>query len=98
MPRYVSDSKVFFNKHSYSNTDLLRIFNAMYEMGFFVDEIGAGKATKAEVFRVLGDALHIDLRNASKLLCAAKGVNNDSDANTGLFDKLKKASEDYFSE
>lgn len=98
MPRYVSDSKVFFNKHSYSNTDLLRVFNAMYEMGFFVDEIGAGKATKAEVFRVLGDALHIDLRNASKLLCAAKGVNNDSDANTGLFDKLKKASEDYFSE
>lgn len=97
-PRYVSDSKVFFNKHSYSNTDLLRVLNAMYESGFFVDEIGASKATKAEVFRVLGDALHIDLRNASKLLCAAKGVDNDSDANTEIFDTLKKASKDYFSQ
>lgn len=85
-------------KGGYSNTDLLRVFNAMYEAGFFVDEVGANKATKMEVFRVLGDALHVDLRNASKLLSAAKGVDNDSDANTGIFDILKKKSEDYFSE
>ena len=97
-PRYVSDSRLFFNKRSFSNTDLLRVFNAMYEAGFFVDEVGANKANKLEVVRVLGDALHVDLRNASKLLSAAKGVDNDSDANTGIFDILKKKSEDYFSE
>ena len=70
----------------------------MQEAGFFVDEVGLNKATKKEVFRVLGDALHVDLRNASKLLSAAKCVDNDSDANTEIFDKLKKKSKDYFSE
>lgn len=98
IPRYVSDSKIFFNKNSYSNTDLLRVLNAMYEAGFFVDEFGANKVTKTELFRVFGDVLHIDLRNASKLLSAAKVVNNDSDANTEIFDILKKKSKDYFSE
>lgn len=97
-PRYGSDSKIYFNKGTYSETDLLRVFNAMQEAGFFVDEVGLNKATKKEVFRVLGDALHVDLRNASKLLSAAKGVDNDSDANTEIFDKLKKKSKDYFSE
>ena len=97
-PRYVSDSRVFFNRHNFTDTDLLRVFNAMQEAGFFVDEVGTNKATKKEVFRVLGDALHVDLRNASKLLSAAKCVDNDSDANTEIFDKLKKKSKDYFSE
>ena len=97
-PRYGSDSRIYFNKGTYSETDLLRVFNAMQEAGFFVDEVGLNKATKKEVFRVLGDALHVDLRNASKLLSAAKGVDNDSDANTEIFDKLKKKSKDYFSE
>lgn len=97
-PHYGSDSRIYFNKGTYSETDLLRVFNAMQEAGFFVDEVGLNKATKKEVFRVLGDALHVDLRNASKLLSAAKCVDNDSDANTEIFDKLKKKSKDYFSE
>lgn len=97
-PRYGSDSRIYFNKGTYSETDLLRVFNAMQEAGFFVDEVGLNKATKKEVFRVLGDVLHVNLRNASKLLSAAKGVDNDSDANTEIFDKLKKKSKDYFSE
>lgn len=42
-PRYVSDSRVFFNRHNFTDTDLLRVFNAMQEAGFFVDEVGTNK-------------------------------------------------------
>ena len=93
-PHYGSDSLVFFNKSTYSETVLLRAFNIMQEAGFFVDDTGQKKSTKMEVFKVFGDVLHVDLLSAFLQLSTTNSEYNDSDERIDVAGILDKFSEE----
>lgn len=58
-------SKVYLNSRKGTKLDLIRIINALYELGFFTDEAG-GKIQKKIVFSTIGKSLNIDLTSYDK--------------------------------
>ncbi len=85
-------SNVYFTNVKGEKTDFIRVINAMYECGFFLDEHG-NKALKQDVFMALGNAFNLDLTNYQNLLSmASKTKNLDKNSQqTAIFDRLKEA-------
>ena len=76
--------------------DLFRVILGLYETGFFKDSTGR-KSAKKDVFAAFGQMLHEDFDEFEKHMAAMKNLNNDSPANSAIFDKLKSAVETYMS-
>ncbi len=87
---------IYLNDKKGNKADLFRVILGLYETGFFQDPAG-GKPTKKDVFAAFGQMLHEDFSEFEKNLSAMKNVNNDSPANSSIFDKLKSAVETYMS-
>lgn len=97
-PEHNSDEcqPIYLNAQRGNKADLFRVILGLYETGFFQDSDG-GKPAKKDVFAAFGRMLHEDFSEFEKNLSAMKNVNNDSPANTSIFDKLKSAVETYMS-
>ena len=97
-PEHNSDEcqPIYLNAQRGNKADLFRVILGLYETGFFKDSTGR-KSAKKDVFAAFGQMLHEDFDNFEKHLAAMKNVNNDSPANSAIFDKLKSAVETYMS-
>lgn len=97
-PEHNSDEcqPIYLNAQRGNKADLFRVILGLYETGFFQDSDG-GKPAKKDVFAAFGQMLHEDFSEFEKNLSAMKNVNNDSPANSSIFDKLKSAVETYMS-
>ena len=90
-PATFPDSPIHFNKKC-KKINLIRIINAMWEKGYFLDANGV-KMDKKDVFSILGDVLGVNLKDYAQSLSGSIGDNWDSSReqiNT-LFDDLKEA-------
>lgn len=87
---------IYLNAQRGNKADLFRVILGLYETGFFKDSTGR-KSAKKDVFAAFGQMLHEDFDEFEKHLAAMKNVNNDSQANSAIFDKLKSAVETYMS-
>lgn len=97
-PAHNSDEcqPIYLNAQRGNKADLFRVILGLYETGFFKDSTGR-KSAKKDVFAAFGQMLHEDFSEFEKNLSAMKNVNNDSPANSSIFDKLKSAVETYMS-
>lgn len=87
------ESPVYFDQGACTKSDLVRVIHAMYEMDFFKKKNMVERAYKKDVFHHIGKALNFDLDDYSNYLNGAKNRNSDTTANSEIFEKLKKKSE-----
>lgn len=97
-PAHNSDEcqPIYLNAQRGNKADLFRVILGLYLMGFFKTAEG-GNPDKQDVFAAFGQMLHEDFHKFEKNLNAMKNLDNDSTANSDIFDDLKSAVEDYMS-
>ena len=95
-PHITTNTPPARSSRSGNKADLFRVILGLYETGFFKDSTGR-KSAKKDVFAAFGQMLHEDFDEFEKHLAAMKNLNNDSPANSAIFDKLKSAVETYMS-
>lgn len=79
---------------SATKVDLYRVILALQKLGFFTDETGYA-ATQKAVFHAFGTMLGENFDGYQKNLSEAAKHNNDSNASTEIFDRLKQAVIEY---
>lgn len=88
--------QLFHPNKQYHPIDYIRIFNAMYELGYFVDENGS-KPNKWTFFKQIGIVCGMDFSHYSTNLSTSITKSNDYSVKVTekLFDELKKKAIDY---
>ena len=75
--------------------DLIRIANAIYELGM-VEHKNGGKLTKQDFFAAIGKAFNIDLSNYAKDLSTSMSASVGYEAQTQIFDNLKRKFQEIY--
>ena len=75
--------------------DLIRIANAMYEIGM-VEHKNGGKLTKQEYFTAFGKAFNLDLSNYDKDLSNSMASSVAYERQTQIFDEMKRKHQDIY--
>lgn len=82
-------SPVFLNARKGNKLDMIRVFNALYEMGKFVDGKGC-KLTKKDFFVAAGQFLNIDLSHYDKDLSNSTASSVAFEKQVRIFDEMKE--------
>ena len=90
-----SRSPIHLNAKKGTKLDFIRIVNAMYDLGFFVDANG-GKLTKKAMFTAMGNAVNIDLSTYDKDLSRSLSDSTALEKHLRIFDELKDKMEEIF--
>lgn len=90
-----SDSPIALVQKRGNKIDLIRIANAMYEIGM-VEHKNGGKLTKQDFFTALGKAFNLDLSNYAKDLSTSMSASVGYEAQTQIFDELKRKFQEIY--
>ena len=80
-------SSIYLSKERGRRLDMIRIINGLIELGFFEDANGK-KATKKEVFGVLGNALNMDFSHYSNDLSASLSDSTSMNKHLKIFEDM----------
>ena len=84
-----TESSIYLNKTKGQKIDLIRVLNAMFEMGCFKGKDGA-KLTKKDFFTEMGGILHIDLSDYDKDLSRSMSDSTKLDKHLKVFEDMKQ--------
>ena len=84
-----TESSIYLNKAKGQKIDLIRVLNAMFEMGCFKGKDGA-KLTKKDFFTEMGCILHIDLSDYDKDLSRSMSDSTKLDKHLKVFEDMKQ--------
>ena len=84
-----TESSIYLNKTKGQKIDLIRVLNAMFEMGCFKGKDGA-KLTKKDFFTEMGCILHIDLSDYDKDLSRSMSDSTKLDKHLKVFEDMKQ--------
>ena len=88
-------STIRINEKKFAKIDLIRIINAMYDIGFFVSTEGK-KKIKGQCMVTIGNALNVDLGDYSNDLSSSMQDGSKIDKHLEIFKLMAEAMEDYF--
>lgn len=88
-------SKVFLNGQRGKKLDIIRVFNALYELDFFKNE-SQNKISKKEVFETLGRFLNIDLSNFHNDLSRSLTDSTALEKHLKIFEDMENKMENIF--
>ena len=75
--------------------DLIRVVNAIYELGM-VEHVNGGKLTKKDFFAVVGQTFNVDLTNYFKDLSNSMNSSVAYEKQTQIFDEMKRKTQEIF--
>lgn len=84
-----TESPIYLNKTKGQKIDLIRVLNAMFELGCFKGKDGS-KLTKKEFFTEMGYILHIDLSDYDKDLSRSMSDSTKLEKHLKIFEDLKQ--------
>lgn len=90
-------STIKINEKKFAKIDLIRIINALSEIGFFASTEGKTKI-KTQCFITIGNALNVDLGDYNKDLTRSLQDNTKLEKHLDIFNKMAQAMTDYFNE
>lgn len=90
-------STIKINEKKFAKIDLIRIINALSEIGFFASTEGKTKI-KTQCFITIGNALNVDLGDYNKDLTRSLQDNTKLEKHLEIFNKMAQAMTDYFNE
>ena len=90
-------STIRINEKKFAKIDLIRIINALSEIGFFASTEGKTKI-KTQCFITIGNALNVDLGDYNKDLTRSLQDNTKLEKHLDIFNKMAQAMTDYFNE
>ncbi len=90
-------SAIKINEKKFAKIDLIRIINALSEIGFFASTEGKTKI-KTQCFITIGNALNVDLGDYNKDLTRSLQDNTKLEKHLEIFNKMAQAMTDYFNE
>ena len=79
--------KIFLSKERGRRLDMIRIINAIIELGFFVDENGR-KSSKKDVFAVFGYAMNTDFSNYNNDLSSSLADSTSMNKHLKIFEEM----------
>ena len=88
-------STIRINEKKFAKIDLIRIINAMYDIGFFASTEGK-KKIKGQCMVTIGNALNVDLGDYSNDLSSSMQDGFKIDKHLEIFKLMAEAMEDYF--
>lgn len=88
-------STIKINEKKFAKIDLIRIINAMYDIGFFASTEGK-KKIKGQCMVTIGNALNVDLGDYSNDLSSSMQDGSKIDKHLEIFKLMADAMEDYF--
>lgn len=88
-------STIKINEKKFAKIDLIRIINAMYDIGFFASTEGK-KKIKGQCMVTIGNALNVDLGDYSNDLSSSMQDGSKIDKHLEIFKLMAEAMEDYF--
>lgn len=88
-------STIRINEKKFAKIDLIRIINAMYDIGFFASTEGK-KKIKGQCMVTIGNALNVDLGDYSNGLSSSMQDGSKIDKHLEIFKLMAEAMEDYF--
>lgn len=88
-------STIKINEKKFAKIDLIRIINAMYDIGFFSSTEGK-KRIKGQCMITIGNALNVDLGDYSNDLSSSMQDGSKIDKHLEIFKLMAEAMEDYF--
>lgn len=94
-PSVSFDSPIALVQKRGNKIDLIRIANAMYEIGM-VEHKNGGKLTKQDFFTAFGKAFNLDLSNYAKDLSTSMSASVGYEAQTQIFDELKRKFQEIY--
>ena len=83
----VSLPRIFLSKERGRRLDIIRIINAIIELGFFVDENGR-KSSKKDVFAVFGHAMNVDFSNYHNDLSSSLADSTSMNKHLKIFEEM----------
>lgn len=89
------NSPVFLSERKGAKIDIIRVFNALYELGCFTGE-GGKSITKKEFMKTMGNAINIDLTNYDKDLSRSLSDSTALDKHLKIFRDLEQKMTDIF--
>lgn len=88
-------SHVHLNKKKGNKLDIIRVFNALYELGKFVDENG-DKLTKKDYFIAVGEFMNMDLEHYDKDLSNSMSSSVAYEKQTRIYDEMKEKHQEIY--
>lgn len=88
-------SKVYLNNQKGKKLDMIRVFNALYELDFFKNE-SQNKISKKEVFETLGRFLNIDLSKFQNDLSRSLTDSTALEKHLKIFEDMENKMENIF--
>ncbi len=88
-------SPVHLNKKKGNKLDIIRVFNALYELGKFVDDKG-DKLTKKDYFIAVGEFMNVDLEHYDKDLSNSMSSSVAYDKQTRIYDEMKEKHQEIY--
>ena len=88
-------SRIYLNNQRGMKLDFIRVVNALYEKGFFKDEL-QNKISKKEVFETFGECLNMDLSKFQNDLSRSLTDSTALEKHLKIFEDLKEKMEDIF--
>ena len=79
--------RIFLSKERGRRLDIIRIINAIIELGFFVDENGR-KSNKKDVFAVFGHAMNVDFSSYSHDLSSSLTDSTSMNKHLKIFEDM----------
>ena len=89
------ESPIYLNKAKGQKIDLIRVLNAMFELGCFKGKDGS-KLTKKEFFTEMGCILHIDLSDYDKDLSRSMSDSTKLEKHLKIFEDMKQKMTDIW--
>ena len=89
------ESPIYLNKAKGQKIDLIRVLNALFELGCFKGKDGS-KLTKKEFFTEMGHNLHIDLSDYDKDLSRSMSDSTKLEKHLKIFEDMKQKMTDIW--
>lgn len=90
-----SASPVHLRNEKGTKIDVIRVLNALYELGMFTGE-GGSRLTKKAFFTTMGHTLNIDLSNYDKDLSRSTSDSTALDKHLRIFDEMRQKMTEIF--
>ena len=88
-------SPIFLNKKRGNKIDIIRVFNTLYELGFFTSEDG-GKISKKDFMKAMGQAINTDLTHYDDDLSRALSDSTALEKHLRVFTDMTQKMKDIF--
>lgn len=88
-------STIKLNERKFNKIDLIRVINALYEIGFF-DSTEGKKRIKGQCMITIGKALNVDLSDYTNDLSSSLQDGSKIDKHLEIFNLMAEAMQDYF--